>query len=113
MDNIKNDDYYLNKIKADLSHIIKNTIGLSETEIGANDILVDSIMFRLIQISENCDKLSDKLKLKNNHIPWRALKGLRNRIVHDYGTVDLSIVFDTVTNDIPYLLNELNSLWFI
>lgn len=110
MDNIKNDDYYLNKIKTDLSHIIKNTTGLSENEIGNNDILVDSIMFRLIQISENCDKLSDALKLKNNHIPWRALKGLRNRIVHDYGAVDLSIVFDTVTNDIPYLLNELNSL---
>ena len=110
MDNIKNDDYYLNKIKTDLSHIIKNTTGLSENDIGNNDILVDSIMFRLIQISENCDKLSDALKLKNNHIPWRALKGLRNRIVHDYGAVDLSIVFDTVTNDIPYLLNELNSL---
>ena len=110
MDNIKNDDYYLNKIKADLSHIIKNTTGLSENDIGNNDILVDSIMFRLIQISENCDKLSDALKLKNNHIPWRALKGLRNRIVHDYGAVDLSIVFDTVSNDIPYLLNELNSL---
>lgn len=110
MDNIKNDDYYLNKIKADLSHIIKNTTGLSENDIGNNDILVDSIMFRLIQISENCDKLSDALKLQNNHIPWRALKGLRNRIVHDYGAVDLSIVFDTVTNDIPYLLNELNSL---
>lgn len=110
MDNIKNDDYYLNKIKADLSHIIKNTTGLSENDIGNNDILVDSIMFRLIQISENCDKLSDALKLQNNHIPWRALKGLRNRIVHDYGAVDLSIVFDTVSNDIPYLLNELNSL---
>lgn len=67
-------------------------------------------MFRLIQISENYDKLSVEFKLKNNHIPWRALKGLRNRIVHDYGKVDISIVYNTLKSDIPYLLNELNSI---
>ena len=110
MDNIKNDEYYLNKVKVDLVHIIKNTTGLTEYEIGKNIILLDSIMFRLIQISENCDKLSSEFKLKNNHIPWRALKGLRNRIVHDYGEVDISIVYNTLKNDIPYLLNELNSI---
>jgi uncharacterized protein with HEPN domain len=110
MDNIKNDEYYIGKIKGDLLHIIKNTEGLSEYEIGDNDILVDSIMFRLIQISENCDKLTDELKNKNSHIPWRALKGLRNRIVHDYGAVDLFIIYDTVMRDIPQLLNELNTL---
>ena len=30
--------------------------------------------------------------------------GLRNRIVHDYGNVDLNIVFETLKNDIPELL---------
>ena len=31
--------------------------------------------------------------------------GLRNRIVHDYGNVDLGIVYETLTNDIPILLD--------
>ena len=40
----------------------------------------------------------------HNTIPWREVYGLRNRIVHDYGNVDLNIVFETLKNDIPELL---------
>ena len=34
-----------------------------------------------------------------------AVYGLRNRIVHDYGSVDLGIVYDTLKDDIPELLH--------
>ena len=37
---------------------------------------------------------------KNAQIPWTDIYGLRNRIVHDYGHVDLEIVYDTLTKDI-------------
>ena len=33
---------------------------------------------------------------------------LRNRIVHDYGAVDLQIVYSTLNNDVPFLLKELS-----
>ena len=42
--------------------------------------------------------------IKRGYIPWNAMYGLRNRIVHDYGNVDLNIVFETLKNDIPELL---------
>lgn len=58
----------------------------------------------MIQISENSKKLSDEYKENNNNIPWNAMYGLRNRIVHDYGSVDLNIVYETLKNDIPELL---------
>ena len=64
----------------------------------------------VIQISENTDKLTDDFKLYYNAIPWRAVKGMRNRIVHDYGNVDLSVVYDTVINDIPQLLKEFQKI---
>jgi uncharacterized protein with HEPN domain len=38
------------------------------------------------------------------------MKGMRNRIVHEYGSVDLSVVFDTVMNDIPQLLTLLKEI---
>jgi len=43
-------------------------------------------------------------------IPWRAIKGLRNRIVHEYGNVDLTIVYDTVKKDIPELIGILEGI---
>lgn len=110
MDNKKDSAYYLGKITKDLAFIVAHTQGLSQKELEDNEVLVDSVMFRLIQISENSDKLSDDFKRAHTAIPWRAMKGLRNRIVHEYGNVDLSVVYDTVQNDIPMLLHELESL---
>lgn len=62
------------------------------------------MLFRTVQISENTKKLTDEYKQKRINISWNALYGLRNRIVHDYGSVDLNIVFETLKNDIPNLL---------
>ena len=39
------------------------------------------------------------------------MKGLRNRIVHEYGNVDLSVVYDTVKNDIPALLDLITKIF--
>ncbi len=110
MGNDKNDKYYIDKIMEDISFIIRNTKDISKEELGQNEVLLDSMMFRLIQISENSKKLSDNYKEKNSNVPWLAIYGLRNRIVHDYGNVDLSIIFSTLKNDIPELQDLLNEI---
>lgn len=107
MDNVKNDRYYLEKIITDLSFIIENTKGKAKDEIAVNALLVDSIMFRIIQIAENNSRLSDDFKNKYSEIPWLAIKGMRNKIVHDYGVVNMDIVYDTVTRWIPQMYNAL------
>ncbi len=81
--------------------------GIDIEELNGNEILLDSMLFRMIQISENAKKLSDNYKQIHSNIPWNALSGLRNRIVHDYGNVDLNIVYETLKNDIPKLLELL------
>lgn len=104
MDNVKDDNYYIQKIKQDLSFIVIHMQDVDEYELNKNEILLDSMLFRMIQISENAKKLSDKYKQEKRYIPWNSLYGLRNRIVHDYGNVDLVIVYETLKNDIPELL---------
>ena len=74
-------------------------------ELNANEILLDSMLFRMIQISENAKKLSEKYKESHSKIPRGALSGLRNHIVHDYGNVDLSVVYETLKYDIPEMLD--------
>ena len=67
-------------------------------------------MFRIIQISENNSKLSEKFKLLHPEVPWLAIKGMRNRIVHNYGVADLSIVYDTVIQGIPEMYKLLEEI---
>lgn len=107
MDNKKTDQYYIQKIVTDIEFIIAHTEGLTIEQLEDNEVLVDSVMFRLIQVSENSDKLTESFKEQHKEFPWRAMKGLRNRIVHEYGNVDMSVVYDTIQNDIPELLQNL------
>ena len=110
MDNVKNDKYYLEKIISDLMFIIKHTKGKTKEEIENDDLLVDSIMFRIIQIAENNSRLSDEFKKEYSEIPWVAIKGMRNKIVHNYGVVNMVIVYDTVMRWIPEMYEKLKSI---
>lgn len=104
MNNVKNDLYYITKIMEDLNFIVKHMKNVELEDLMANELLQDSMLFRLIQVSENAKRLSEECKVRYGMIPWTAVYGLRNRIVHDYGSVDFTIVFDTLKTDIPELL---------
>ena len=99
--------FYLNKIIDDLSFVLKNTNKNTKKDLEDNEILLDSIMFRIIQISENNKKLSSDFKYRNSNVPWAAINGMRNIIVYDYGNVSIEIIFDTVSNGIPYMCEQL------
>ena len=110
MDNVKNNVYYLKKIVDDIEFILSHTEGITEEALEENEVLLDSVMFRLIQISENTEKLTADFKARYNAAPWQAIKGMRNRIVHEYGDVETSIIYDTIKDDLPALLGELKGL---
>ncbi len=106
MDKVKNDVYYVMTILKDINFIIANSKNLSKDDLFDYDVLTDSFIFRLIQISEMTSRISNEFKEANQEIPWIDIKGFRNRLVHDYGSVDLHFVFDVVTKDI-YTLKSL------
>ena len=83
MDNVKNDNYYIQKIKQDLEFIVMHMSDVDLEELSANEVLLDSMLFRMIQISENAKRLTYVFKQVRGDISWNALYGLRNRIVHD------------------------------
>ena len=58
MDNIKNDDYYVNKLLKDIKFIIEKTNGITLNELEENEVLCDSVLFRLIQIRVTTDLTS-------------------------------------------------------
>ena len=107
MDNIKNDRYYIDKIITDLQFIVNHTKGVDKQNFEENELLQDSVMFRLVQIAENSSKISESFKARHMAVAWMQVRGLRNRIVHDYGKIDLTVIFDTIKNDIPTLLEYL------
>jgi uncharacterized protein with HEPN domain len=54
--------------------------------------------------------ISAETQKKYSHIPWMAMRGTRNRVIHGYDTVQLDIIWDIAQDDLPSLVNELQKI---
>lgn len=73
-------------------------------DVFANDFIAkNAISMCILQIGELVGKLSDEFKLKNNQMPWREIKAMRNIAAHNYGEIDIDILWETAIGDIPNL----------
>jgi len=63
----------------------------------------DACCMCVVQIGELASQLSDEAKAIDPAVPWRDIKDTRNFYVHNYGSVDVPMVWDTITTDIPML----------
>ena len=68
------------------------------------------ICFNLFQIGELAKGLSDEFIKEYDEIPWKQIKGMRNRIGHGYDTIDTVIVYQTATESIPELKHYCTSI---
>ena len=107
MDNIKDDRYYIQRIIENIDVVLRNTDGLTLDQMKDNEMLMDSVMFRFIQIDEAAQSLTPAFKEINSSLPWHEVYGIRNRIVHAYDVVRADIVYETIRNDLMPFRNAL------
>lgn len=79
------------------------TYSIDEAAFMENEALVDMLLMPVFQIGELAGALSQEFRDNHPHIPWRAIRGLRNVITHDYGVVDPLWAWNTIRLDIPAL----------
>ncbi len=64
---------------------------------------------RLLEIiGEAANGLSSEFKLSRTDLPWTGIIGMRNRLIHGYFDLNLDIVWQTIQEDLPFLLENLN-----
>ena len=66
---------------------------------------------RLLEITgEAANRVSEKTRQENPTIPWAQVIGMRNRLIHGYDVVDEDILWKTITEDLPSLIESLERL---
>lgn len=61
-------------------------------------------------IGEAATRVTDATQKRNPAIPWAQVIGMRNRLIHGYDVIDLDILWQTVVEDVPSLLNALERI---
>jgi len=75
------------------------------------DEMLGFAIVRLLEIIGEAAKLvSPDLRERHPEIPWSAMVGMRNRLIHGYFDVNYDIVWDTVTSDLPPVIDDLERL---
>jgi uncharacterized protein with HEPN domain len=100
----------LRDIEAACSKILRHTAGLARDEAFADELRFDGILLNLHVIGEAVKNLPEDLQLRYFDVPWRRIAGMRDFISHAYFAVDLDIVWDTVTRDVPELLGRIREI---
>ncbi len=72
--------------------------------------LVLALMKSVEIIGEAADKLSDRFRDEHTAIPWDRIIGMRNRLIHAYYDINRDILWQTVVEDLPSLIQQLEAV---
>jgi len=100
----------LAKMRDEAGIIVGFISGVDYASFIGNEILKRAVALTLSNIGELARSLSDEAKAQYSYIPWKAIRGARNIIAHDYDVVDFSVIWQTVTESIPELINAINRI---
>lgn len=104
---------YLRHMREAAEDACRFTQGISRQEFLEDKRTQRAVVMSLVVIGEAATKLMEQhaeFILLHAHIPWRSMRGMRNRIAHGYFDINLDVVWETVKTALPELLRQLDEL---
>jgi len=85
-------------------------LGQKRSDLDENKMLLFALLRCVEVIGEAASRISEATRLAFPTIPWAAMVGMRNRLIHAYFDIDTEIVWKTVTTELPALAVGLRPL---
>jgi uncharacterized protein with HEPN domain len=87
-------------------------LGSATLEELRNDRKLQLALVQLIEIvGEAASRISADVRQANPTVPWQSAADMRNKLIHGYDLIDYEIVFDTVRDDLPRLVQQLRAIF--
>lgn len=106
----KDPTIFLKHILESIQHIESYIKDLSEEDFLNSDEKQDSVIRRLEVLGEAIKNLPDEFREKHSDVEWNKAMATRNILIHHYFGIDLKIIWDTVTQDLPVFKKKIESL---
>lgn len=81
--------------------IEKYTKDLSYEDFVKNQMIIDAVVRNLEIIGEAARNIPKSIQKKYKDVPWNRMIGLRNIVIHGYFGIDLSIIWEIITKNLP------------
>jgi len=105
----KSQDAYLHDMLEAARLIHGYMAGVSFDEFWHNSEKRDAVALRLSVLGESAHKIGNATETALPTIPFKSIRGMRNRIAHDYGAVDFRIVWAVTQQEIEPLVAALDA----
>jgi uncharacterized protein with HEPN domain len=93
-----------------IAEIQEFTSGMNFEGFRGDDKTIRAVEMNFIIIGESANQIPGEVEEQYAAIPWALMRAMRNRIVHVYFEVDERLMWDTVQNDLPPLIPQLEKL---
>ena len=103
----KNISIFLEHILENIKDIESFSKNISKSDLSKNKEKLNAIVRSIEIIGEAAKNISDSFKEKHMQIPWKAIIGTRDKMIHHYFGIDLDMVWEIVKKDIPMLKKQI------
>jgi uncharacterized protein with HEPN domain len=93
-----------------IGKIEQYTVGLTESSFAEQSMVVDAVIRNFQVIGEAVRHVPDDVQARYPEIPWSLIQGMRHILVHDYYAVKLDVVWRTIQQSLPPLLESLRNI---
>lgn len=102
---------YLRHIYDECKYILSTIQAETEMSVFIKDETLKRAIVRSLEIiGEASKKIPAEFKLQSKNIHWKNMAGIRDRLIHDYMSINYFIVWDVIRNKIPELTKEIEAL---
>lgn len=106
------DRIILQKISSYIYDVIQYVDGFTFELFMADKKTISACAFTFSQIGELAKDISISTQEGYPNIPWKSIKGMRNKIVHDYENIDLAVLWGTIVKSLPELMNQIDGILY-